>query len=93
MSIQSAVMFFVTCDSCKAEPEYYDDAARILFETAELAEADVSLHAEYADDWTTDGEGKHHCEKCPRLVVTAAGLAIRARELTESDVPLFEVAP
>lgn len=91
MSIRSAEMYFVVCDSCKAEFDYEDGGGTPMYRTEAAAVDAADEFAEHEDGWTTDGEGKHHCEKCPRLVITEAGLALRARRVTEADVPLFGV--
>lgn len=75
----------LSCDSCQAKFEYYDEGATVLFDTVDSAEG-----AGEAYDWSTDGEGKHHCPDCPTLTLSEEAIAERARVAAAKDAEPLE---
>lgn len=93
MSVQPTRVFEVVCDSCQTTMDDPEFEQVMVFNVEKQALDYATEHIEVADGygdtgWSEDGEGKHHCEKCPPLTVTADAAAARARALTAADVPL-----
>jgi hypothetical protein len=86
MSTREVVMIQLFCDGCGTDFEYEEETGS--FQSIDLAD----FYATQDSDWSTDGDGKHHCGYCPALELSEAGKAARARKLTDNDIPLDEVA-
>jgi hypothetical protein len=77
-------MYHLICDGCG--DDFDPDDGGTVFESVELAEeCALPPHS----DWTTNGEGKHHCGTCAPLKLTEQAEAELARKLTPNDVPLL----
>lgn len=89
MSILAKVMHVAVCDGCGDLFDPHEEGVLYVNTHAEaLADVEGRIAEGYDDDWTGDGEGKHHCPSCPPLKLTDEAIAQRARALTSSDVPL-----
>lgn len=85
MSAVTVLLVKLLCDSCQRELESLDYEETLFFTDATSAEAQAA-----AQDWTTDGEGHHHCDDCEPLELTESAKAERARAIGPDDVPLFD---
>lgn len=56
--IKSAPFYFVVCDGCGRKANEYSD-----YEA--WSDVDGAVFEATESGWTTDGEGRHHCHKCP----------------------------
>lgn len=86
MTLQHVDMVKAVCNKCGRVYEIDDEPQ--VFDNENQAQVYVE---NYPGDWTTDGEGGHHCDSCSLIApleLTADVLAERARRITPADVPL-----
>lgn len=90
--IGERVILELICDSCLRQPYSDEEGETVTYDVRDrvrLQALDIGGYA--VGDWTTDGEGKHHCGDCERLELTDEARADLLRRTEATGPALFEM--
>lgn len=89
--IQPITMLQLKCDECGYSADDEEYGGSIQWEESKRLRLGFLQAPGVPHGWTTDGEGKHHCDECPSLELTDDAKAELARLDEATGEALFEV--